>query len=46
MSELSPIPFEVENVIASRARLGLIALATDHVIEYELNKIFHEIEGV
>ena len=44
--ELSPIPFEVENVIASRARLGLIALATDHVIEYELNKIFHEIEGV
>ena len=46
MSELSSIPFEVENVIASRARLGLIALATDHVIEYELNKIFHEIEGV
>ena len=38
--------YDVENIIAGRARMGLIALATDHVIEHELNKLFNGVEGV
>ena len=40
------VPYDVENIIAGRARMGLIALATDHVIEHELNKLFNGVEGV
>ena len=40
------IPFDIENVIARRARMGLIALATDHVIEHELFRLVHPIEGI
>ena len=36
---LETLPFEIKNIIASRARMGLIALATDHVIEYELPRL-------
>ena len=39
------IPFDIENVIARRARMGLVALATDHVIEHELFRLVHPIEG-
>ena len=39
------IPFDIDNVIARRARMGLIALATDHVIEHELFRLLHPIEG-
>ena len=46
MNDLSFLPYDVENIIASRARMGLIALATDHVIEHELNKLFNGIKGV
>ena len=45
MVDLEPLPFEIENIIAKRARMGLIALATDHVIEHELNDITHNISG-
>lgn len=45
MVDLEPLPFEIENIIAKRARMGLIALATDHVIEHELNDITHHISG-
>ena len=46
MNDLSFLPYDVENIIASRARMGLIALATDHVIEHELNKLVNGIKGV
>ena len=46
MNDLSFLPYDVENIIASRARMGLIALATDHVIEHELNKLLNGIKGV
>ena len=39
------IPFDIDNVIARRARMGLIALATDHVIEHELFRLVHPIDG-
>ncbi|MDC0399904.1 Asp/Glu racemase [Alphaproteobacteria bacterium] len=43
---LETIPFNIENVIARRARMGLVALATDHVIEHELSRLVHPIEGI
>ena len=45
IKSLETIPFDIENVIARRARMGLIALATDHVIEHELFRLVHPIEG-
>ena len=45
IKSLETIPFDMENVIARRARMGLIALATDHVIEHELFRLVHPIEG-
>ena len=39
------IPFDIENIIARRARMGLVALATDHVIEHELFRLVHPIDG-
>ena len=39
------VPYDVENIIAGRERMGLITLATDHVIEHELNKLFNRVEG-
>ena len=41
---LETIPFDIENVIARRALKGLVALATDHVIEHELFRLVHPIE--
>tara|TARA_B100000214_G_C23963710_1_gene626626 strand:+ start:881 stop:1639 length:759 start_codon:yes stop_codon:yes gene_type:complete len=46
MNDPMSVPYEAKNIIASRARMGLIALATDHVIEHELNKFFNGVEGV
>jgi len=40
------VPYDVEDIMAGRARMGRIALATDHVIERELNKLFNGVEGV
>ncbi|MBH67809.1 MAG: Asp/Glu racemase [Rhodospirillaceae bacterium] len=45
MTNLRALPFEAKNIIASRARMGLIALATDHVIEHEFNLLLQKIEG-
>lgn len=38
--------FEVVNTVASRARIGLIALATDHIIDYEVNSLLDHVQGV
>ena len=46
MKSSETIPFDIDNVIARRARMGLIALATDHVIEHELFRLVHPIEGL
>lgn len=45
MHIIENVPGAVENIIARRARLGLIALATDHVIDNELALAFGGIEG-
>ena len=46
MENPETIPFDIENVIARRARMGLVALATDHVIEHELFRLVNPIEGI
>lgn len=46
MEIVEAVPHAVENIIARRARMGLIALATDHVIDNELALVFGQIEGV
>ncbi len=46
MINLKTIPYKIENSIARRARVGLIALATDHVIEHELIELTANISGV
>ena len=40
------LPFETDDGIASRARLGLIVLATDYTIEHEWRAIMGGLEGV
>lgn len=40
------LPFELDQGIAARARIGLIVLATDHTIEHEWRQILGGIEGV
>lgn len=43
---LDDVPSEIENIIAQRARIGLIALATDHVIDHELALLLGGLDGV
>jgi maleate isomerase len=40
------LPFETDNGIASRARIGLIVLATDYTIEHEWRQIMTPLKGV
>ena len=46
MEIIEAVPNKVENIIARRARMGLIALATDHVIDNELALLTGRVEGV
>lgn len=45
MEIIEAVPYDIENIIARRARMGLIALATDHVIDHELALLLGRIEG-
>ena len=40
------LPFDTDSGIASRARIGLIVLATDYTIEHEWRQIMAPLEGV
>ena len=40
------LPFETDGGIASRARIGLIVLATDYTIEHEWRRIMTPLDGV
>jgi maleate isomerase len=40
------LPFETDGGIASRARIGLIVLATDYTIEHEWRQIIAPLDGV
>src|SRR6185503_6803349 len=40
------LPFDTDGGIASRARIGLIVLATDYTIEHEWRRIMSDLEGV
>lgn len=40
------LPFDADGGIASRARIGLIVLATDYTIEHEWRRIMSGLEGV
>ncbi|MDA0341669.1 MAG: Asp/Glu racemase [Proteobacteria bacterium] len=46
MEIVEAVPHEIDNIIARRARIGLIALATDHVIDHELARLLGDIAGV
>jgi maleate isomerase len=46
MKLIEHLPFEPDAGIASRARIGLIVLATDFTIEHEWRKIMTELKGV
>ena len=43
---LEHLPFETETVIGSRARMGLISLATDYTIEHEYRTVLQHLPGV
>lgn len=45
MEIIEAVPHAIENIIANRARMGLIALATDHVIDHELALLLGQVEG-
>ena len=36
---ITGIPFEVDDGIAGRARIGLIVLASDHTVEHEFRQV-------
>ncbi|MEM7746560.1 MAG: aspartate/glutamate racemase family protein [Paracoccaceae bacterium] len=40
------LPFETDAGIASRARLGLVALASDYTVEYEFQQVLQHLPGV
>jgi maleate isomerase len=40
------LPFEMDNGIGWRAKIGLIVLATDYTIEHEWRRIFNYLDGV
>jgi len=46
MTLLEHLPFETDRGIASRARIGLIVLATDYTIEHEWRRIMTGLSGV
>ncbi|WP_206530218.1 aspartate/glutamate racemase family protein [Nordella sp. HKS 07] len=46
MQLIEGLPFETDRGIASRARIGLIVLATDYTIEHEWRRIFTGLAGV
>ncbi len=43
---LENLPFEMDEGLAIRAKIGLIVLSTDYTIEQEWRRIFHQVEGV
>ena len=43
---LEHLPFAADRGIASRARIGLIVLATDYTIEHEWRRIMGGLSGV
>ncbi len=43
---LENLPFEMDEGIAIRAKIGLIVLSTDYTIEQEWRQIFHPVDGV
>mgnify|MGYP001327599639 CR=1 FL=1 len=43
---IEAVPHQIQDQIGSRARLGVIALAADHVMEHELGLVFSRVEGV
>ena len=43
---LEHLPFAVDDGIASRARIGLLVLATDYTIEHEWRRIMADLAGV
>lgn len=43
---LEHLPFDTDKGVASRARIGLIVLATDNTIEHEWRRIMTDMEGV
>jgi maleate isomerase len=46
MRLIEHLPYEMDGGIASRARIGLIVLATDYTIEHEWRLIFQALPGV
>lgn len=42
----APLPFALDEGLGSRARLGLIVLATDQTIEHEWRRILADVDGV
>src|SRR5262245_30980720 len=46
MKLIEHLPFELDGGIATRARIGLIVLATDHTIEHEWRHILSPLAGV
>ncbi len=46
MKLIENLPFEADNGISDRARIGLIVLATDYTIEHEWREVFKQIDGV
>jgi len=43
---LENLPFEMDEGLSIRAKIGLIVLSTDYTIEQEWRRIFHQVEGV
>ena len=46
MKLIENLPFETDNGIAGRGRVGLIVLASDYTIEYEWRQIFARLPGL
>ena len=43
---LEHLPYETDDGISSRARLGLISLASDYTVEYEFQQVLRHLPGV
>ena len=46
MKLIENLPFETDNGIAERGRVGLIVLASDYTIEHEWRQIFAQMPGL
>lgn len=46
MQLIENLPFETDNGIAARGRVGLIVLASDYTIEHEWRQIFAQLSGL